>query len=76
MLNYSAQIKPEDRWAIAAYIRVLQVSQDAHFSDVPPADRGNIREPQMPSVQPGAETKRVGPTPAATQDTTKKEEKR
>jgi hypothetical protein len=67
MLNYSAQIKPEDRWAIAAYIRVLQVSQDARLSDVPSTDRGNIREPQMPSAQPGA---------ATPQDATKKEDKR
>jgi hypothetical protein len=51
MLNYSAQVKPEDRWAIAAYIRALQLAQDARLSDVPEADRGKIREPlaQMPA---------------------------
>src|SRR5437879_10240476 len=47
MLNYSAQIKPEDRWAIAAYIRALQLAQDARLTDVPEADRGKIHEPQM-----------------------------
>jgi len=29
MASYSYQVKPEDRWAIAAYIRTLQVSQRA-----------------------------------------------
>jgi hypothetical protein len=45
MLNYSAQIKPEDRWAIAAYIRALQLSQDAKLSDVPENQRNNIKDP-------------------------------
>lgn len=31
MLNYAARVKPEDRWAIAAYIRALQLSQQAHL---------------------------------------------
>ncbi|QMV18608.1 cytochrome c [Granulicella sp. 5B5] len=35
MPDYSAQITPVDRWAIAAYIRALQLSQDAKASDVP-----------------------------------------
>lgn len=34
MPDYAAQITPEDRWAIAAYIRALQLSQDAKPSDV------------------------------------------
>ncbi|HTJ29275.1 MAG TPA: c-type cytochrome, partial [Acidobacteriaceae bacterium] len=35
MPNYSVEIAPEDRWAIAAYIRALQLSQEAQRSDVP-----------------------------------------
>lgn len=35
MPNYSVEIQPEDRWAIAAYIRALQLSQSASRSDVP-----------------------------------------
>jgi hypothetical protein len=35
MPDYSAQITPPDRWAIAAYIRALQLSQDATMKDVP-----------------------------------------
>ena len=36
MPDYKAQVTPEDRWAIAAYIRALQLSQNATVSDVPP----------------------------------------
>jgi mono/diheme cytochrome c family protein len=35
MPDYSAQITPVDRWAIAAYIRALQLSQNATMADVP-----------------------------------------
>jgi hypothetical protein len=35
MPDYSAQIVPEDRWAIVAYIRALQLSQKATQGDVP-----------------------------------------
>ena len=35
MPDYSAQLTPEDRWAVAAYIRALQLSQNAKESDVP-----------------------------------------
>jgi mono/diheme cytochrome c family protein len=34
MPDYAAQITPQDRWAIAAYIRALQLSQNAKQSDV------------------------------------------
>jgi mono/diheme cytochrome c family protein len=35
MSDYSAQVPPMDRWAIAAYVRTLQYSQYAPVSDVP-----------------------------------------
>jgi len=35
MPDYSAQLPPEDRWAVAAYIRALQLSQAATAQDVP-----------------------------------------
>jgi mono/diheme cytochrome c family protein len=34
MYNYAARVTPEDRWAIAAYIRALQLSQNASAADV------------------------------------------
>jgi hypothetical protein len=35
MQDYSAQISPRDRWAVIAYIRALQLSQNATVADVP-----------------------------------------
>jgi mono/diheme cytochrome c family protein len=35
MPDYSAQLAPVDRWAVAAYIRALQLSQAATLEDVP-----------------------------------------
>jgi mono/diheme cytochrome c family protein len=33
MYNYAARVTPEDRWAIAAYLRALQYSQNVDISD-------------------------------------------
>ena len=35
MLNYASQVQPRDRWAIVAYIRALQYSQNANVNDLP-----------------------------------------
>lgn len=35
MLNYAQQISVRDRWAIVAYIRALQYSQNANVNDLP-----------------------------------------
>jgi mono/diheme cytochrome c family protein len=35
MPNYAAELQPEDRWAVVAYIRALQLSQSATRADVP-----------------------------------------
>ena len=42
MPDYAAQIEPYDRWAIVAYVRVLQLSQDASINDVPQAARAQL----------------------------------
>jgi mono/diheme cytochrome c family protein len=42
MPDYAAQIPPRDRWAIVAYIRALQLSQNAALADVPPAERQRL----------------------------------
>jgi mono/diheme cytochrome c family protein len=39
MYDYKARIVPEDRWAIVAYVRALQLSEDATTADVPPQER-------------------------------------
>jgi len=33
MYNYAGRVTPEDRWAIAAYVRALQASQNVDISD-------------------------------------------
>ena len=47
MPDYRAQIAPRDRWAIVAYIRALQYSQNAPATDVPGGD------PTKVAPQPG-----------------------
>jgi mono/diheme cytochrome c family protein len=42
MPDYAAQVHVEDRWAIAAYIRALQLSQHAAVADVAPPDRSQL----------------------------------
>lgn len=42
MPDYAAQLTPEDRWAVAAYIRALQLSQNGKQSDV--AAGGQVKD--------------------------------
>jgi hypothetical protein len=44
MMDYAAQVTPSDRWAIAAYIRALQLSQYATLDDVPSEERQRLQE--------------------------------
>ena len=43
MPDYASQIKAEDRWAITAFVRALQLSEHATVADVPPSDRSRIQ---------------------------------
>ena len=45
MYNYSAQISPRDRWAIVAYIRALQYSQNVNRSDLSAALQAKLPPP-------------------------------
>jgi hypothetical protein len=42
MYSFASRVAPQDRWAIAAYIRALQLSQQAALNDVPPAERQKL----------------------------------
>lgn len=42
MYSYAQRVEPADRWAIAAYIRVLQKSQNVTLQEVPPANRAKL----------------------------------
>jgi mono/diheme cytochrome c family protein len=43
MYSFANRVQPADRWAIAAYIRALQRSQNATLADVPPDQRGILQ---------------------------------
>jgi mono/diheme cytochrome c family protein len=45
MPPYGTMIPARDRWAIVAYIRALQLSQNAAVADVPAADRAKLDAP-------------------------------
>jgi len=42
MPDYAAQVPVDDRWAIVAYIRALQLSQHATLADAPPEERSKL----------------------------------
>lgn len=47
MYPYGYRIAPRDRWAIVAYVRALQLSQNATIGDVPPSERSKmLSQPQ------------------------------
>ena len=50
MPDYRAQVAPRDRWAIAAYVRALQLSQHAAAAEIPAEDRQKLSQsPPAPS---------------------------
>lgn len=42
MYSYAARVEPADRWRIAAYIRVLQLSNNAKVDDLPQEERSKL----------------------------------
>lgn len=61
MPDYKAQIQPQDRWAIAAYIRALQLSQAAPLKDVPPGTQ--VESLKTIAQQQGYPASYAGPWP-------------
>jgi len=51
MPDYASQISPQDRWNIIAYIRALQLSQNATMADVPAGQKFPSEAPKF--EQPG-----------------------
>jgi mono/diheme cytochrome c family protein len=49
MYSYASRVDVADRWAIAAYIRVLQLSQNVKVSDLPPGEGAKV-EPEPPTA--------------------------
>jgi mono/diheme cytochrome c family protein len=54
MPDYSAQIAPRDRWAIAAYVRALQLSQNATTADIPSGQKVPSEAPAYRDIGTGA----------------------
>ena len=46
MPSYASRVEPDDRWRIAAYIRVLQLSENATIGDVPADQRSALEAAQ------------------------------
>jgi mono/diheme cytochrome c family protein len=59
MPDYAAQVNTHDRWAIAAYIRVLQSSQSAPA----PVPKSELPPVQIPSAAPSGATLPPGAAP-------------
>jgi mono/diheme cytochrome c family protein len=55
MQDYSSQLTVHDRWAVAAYIRALQLSQHATVDDVRPERRGDLDRPADAPADPARE---------------------
>jgi mono/diheme cytochrome c family protein len=74
MADYSSQISPRDRWNIVAYVRALQLSQNATLADVPagqgvPSEALKFAEPGT-----GATLPVLAPKTSAESEEQKKEE--
>jgi hypothetical protein len=57
MPDYRAQVSVADRWAIAAYVKALQLSQHAAVADVPAERRGEL-DRQPSAAGPGGRQER------------------
>lgn len=42
MFPYGDKLTPQDRWAVVAYVRALQLAQHATLADVPPDHRADL----------------------------------
>ena len=52
MSSYASEVEPRDRWAIAAYIRALQLSQGARLAELGEVDRRGLEAATASAAQP------------------------
>jgi len=57
MYSYASRLEPRDRWAIAAYIRALQLSQQAKLSELSEEDRRRLEGQPSAAPSPAEGTK-------------------
>lgn len=48
MASYAAELNPEERWGVIAYLQALQRSQAVQLSDVPPEVRAQLAKESSP----------------------------
>jgi hypothetical protein len=58
MPGYQSQLEPNDRWAVVAYLRVLQRSQDVPVAALDPAQREAFERTPMLGTEPRQEAPR------------------
>jgi len=46
MYSYASRIQPQDRWAVVAYIRALQLAQHASVADADPVELTKLDQPK------------------------------
>lgn len=63
MPDYATQIPVRDRWLIVAYVRTLQLSQNATVDDVPAGSRSEL-DAAAATTTPGATTQPAQPSSA------------
>jgi mono/diheme cytochrome c family protein len=63
MPDYASQVSPEDRWKIVAYIRALQLSQNASMNDVPAGQKIPSTPPKFREPGSGATLPILAPEP-------------
>lgn len=51
MYSYASRVEPQDRWAIAAYIRALQLSQNVAPSQLSAEDQQKLKEDLAPKSE-------------------------
>jgi hypothetical protein len=50
MASYAAEMTIEERWAVVAYVRALQLSQAVPLNQIPPAERTRLES--LPAAAP------------------------
>jgi mono/diheme cytochrome c family protein len=60
MPDYRAQLTVEDRWAVVAYLKALQLSQQGTMADVPEAERGRLSSGGAPGEHQPPAAPRTG----------------
>jgi len=67
MPEYASQIPPRDRWCIVAYIRALQLSQNAAVADLPAGQKVPSELPAFRG-EPGSGATLPEPAPSTTEE--------